>query len=473
MHVFLSYRTEDTLNEAMEVTRYLQKLNIGLEVFEYRAQTRAGDRWEPTIDANLERSEVLIALMGNKWLRLLQAKNPEADKVRDEITTAMRRGMRVIQLVMGNEPVPEPSQLKDLSALSELYAMRCKQLNPEILRQLAEQIRGEKNWNWIIVSDRSAFGKALRTALMKKRRDLDILRHPDFKAPAAEHKHEYARLLSAFRHEAPHGSWLFTNYAEDEKNPHPEPEDMELIEDLVRQRKRMICFESGHNLQKRANNWREHQDFPDKDYNPVGVIQTPADQAISDLIKHMADHVWRKHQELEVVSIMGPRAGNMDERGRKYFEFFGCLQHGLDADASYKAVCTQIGTYGTKVLCTTVAKPLSTLVPKECREEIEHLLNLRKCTTGSVHTTFVCGNDDVARYVYDSLELMSAAPADAGGPSFVGFDGMPNMKYLKKKVGERAVTANVNFGQMAWVASKWVHDGEVPRTPFSVLAVVR
>ena len=169
--------------------------------------------------------------------------------------------------------------------------------------------------NWVIASQLSPFTDALRKALDKERDRLGIVYSPEFRLTAKQHFFEYRRLLSRFMEEAPNGSWLFTNYPEDNHNPHSPDDEDRLIQELLRKNKRLICFESGHNLRARGN-------FP-SEFNPVGVIDTNAPYAIQWLIRHMTSCIWRKHgiKQIEIVSIMGPCAFNTQERAMKYSTF--------------------------------------------------------------------------------------------------------------------------------------------------------
>lgn len=460
MQVFLSYRSKDTPDEAKQIHRYLENLNIGLEPFEFRRSMTAGDPWKEEIDKNLLRSDVLIALIGPKWLDLLRARDPEGDMVRYEIGKALERPMRVIPLLVAAAEMPEPDQLpKDLEALAKCTPIHGNLLNDDVLEDLKEQICRVKNW--VIVSQLSPFTAALRDALEKRSDKLGIVRFPKFEKSADEHHDEYPQWLYKFMREAPKGSWLFTNYAEDDRKQISEPDEDRLIDDLSNQSKRMICFESGHNL------WARARERVREAVNPISVIETNADHAIKQLIRHMTTHVWRKQEQIEIVSVMGPRAANTEERGRKYLEFFGCVQHGMKTDA-YDKVCR---TLGTKVLCTTVTRPLPTWLAEDCRPEIIEFLKLRKPENKSVHTTFVCGNDDLAVIVYNAVHETFAADVQEGRVSFVGFDGMPCMVDLKKTLGARAATAYVNFDAMVDVALEWLKTGKMEAKPFPVSAL--
>lgn len=450
MRVFISYRSADTRDKAEQIRRKLEESNKGLEPFEYKRSTPAGAEWEEAIRQNLSRSDVMVVLIGKKWLELLLLKDPEGDMVRYEISAALSLGIRLIPVLVDGAEMPKAEQLpKDLEALVKRMA-----IGDDV--DLAEQIC--RNSNWVIVSQRSPFTSALRNALEKEREELGIIRFPKFALPAEQHHIEYPRLLRQFIREAPPGSWLFTNYPEDDLNKQPPEVEEDLITKLLSRNRRMICFESGHNLWKRAEDLARNGNIP---VNPVGVIDTDAPHAIEALIKHMTDNVWRREDihQIEIVSVMGPRAANTQERGRKYLEFFGCVQHGLQAHG-FDNVCRDLGT---KVLCTTVTQPMPTWRPEHCEPEILKFLKFRNPKNQSAHTTFLCGNDDLAFIVYNAVKTSFTDDVQQGRVSFVGFDGMPSMDKIKETLKGHAATAKVNFDEMVKVAGEWLQAGEVKR----------
>jgi hypothetical protein len=447
MRIFLSYRTEDTPNQTEQIYSHLKKSDMGLEPFEYKDSTNAGARWKETVEKNLGQSDVLLAIIGPKWLELLLKRPAEDDMVRYEIGEALSRKIRVIPVLVDGAHMPRRDQLpEDLSPLAERMAIPCE-VSDDFLKTIEEQIRRTKNW--VILSQLSAFTKSLRDKLMARSDELGIVRCSEFTLPREQHYVEYTEYLNKFKRDAPRGSWLFTNYPEDGRNQRPEPEEKELIDQLLNHNKRMICFESGHNLLRRACK----QVGPDK--NPVGVIETNAADAIEKLIRHMMNQVWRnrKIEQIEIVSVMGPLAANTQERGRKYLEFFGCVQHVLET-GPYSDVCEVLGE---RVSCTTVTRPLESWLPPDCKP-VEEFLNRRKSGRNSVHTTFVCGNDDLAAIVYEAVNTRFAADVDKGRVSFVGFDGMESMENIKKKLKLKslAATAKVNFDEMVDIARDWL-----------------
>lgn len=468
MDVFLSYRRADTGRVASGIRRHLAGRQVGISPFFYPDSTAAGANWRDTVERYLSRCDVLVAIIGSNWvidkngIRLLER---DGDVVRYELETALDRGIRVIPLIVGGAPMPAADQLpKSLKKLCGLREIRLDALigddyPAEELDRLADEICKVKNW--VLISQHSEFGKALRHAIEKNRGDLKILRFPIFEQTPEKHYAEYKKLLRTFRYDSIPGSWLFTVYPEDDWNVFPVDEEEEMILELAEQDKRIVCFESGQNILKRAR-----QLVPEAK-NPVGVIKTHSNHAIELLIQHMTKTVWcgASIQQIEIVSLMGPRCAISEERGMKYLEFFAWLQHQHSANTErfkiYNEICRNLGP---KVQCATITKPLTTWLPEHIKVAIENFLKLRRLKSGSVHTTFICGNDDVAVTAYEVVHKRFASEIQEGRLSFVGFDGMPCMKKLKEKLSStksRAATAYVDFDEMVRVAYGWLIKGEV------------
>jgi len=209
------------------IRRYLlEESNRGLKPFEYKTSTAAGARWKEEINENLLLSDVLVALIGKKWLALLQDPHPAGDMVRYEIGTALTRGMRVIPMLVAGADLPKREQLPE--ELSELAA--CTPFRGDVLKDLEEQICRVKNWVCRAKKlghtfAKLAFHERVAGGPKTQREQLGIVRFPEFKLPAEQHNIEYPEWLGKFMDEAPPGSWLFTNYPEDELNKPSGPEE--------------------------------------------------------------------------------------------------------------------------------------------------------------------------------------------------------------------------------------------------------
>ncbi len=122
--IFISYRREDTSGESGRLKDNLE-LIFGKENIFYDVETlEAGLNFDQSIAKALNESKVLLAMIGPHWLKVTDSKgvkrlvNPE-DWVRKEIAEALRRGLRVIPVLVNGADMPGsdelPDDLKELS----------------------------------------------------------------------------------------------------------------------------------------------------------------------------------------------------------------------------------------------------------------------------------------------------------------------------------------------------------------------
>jgi hypothetical protein len=122
--IFISYRREDTSGESGRLKDNLE-LIFGKENIFYDVETlEAGLNFDQSIAKALNESKVLLAMIGPHWLKVTDSKgvkrleNPE-DWVRKEIAEAIKRGLRVIPVLVNGADMPSsdelPDDLKELS----------------------------------------------------------------------------------------------------------------------------------------------------------------------------------------------------------------------------------------------------------------------------------------------------------------------------------------------------------------------
>jgi formylglycine-generating enzyme required for sulfatase activity len=128
--LFISYRTEDSLAVATALARDLERLLTG-EIFLDHRSIDAGDAWPDRLRQAVEAADVVLLLIGQRWLTaqttdgIRRLDDPD-DWVRLEIEAALRAKRRLIPvLVDGARPldrrafrtVPQIADLADLQAL--------------------------------------------------------------------------------------------------------------------------------------------------------------------------------------------------------------------------------------------------------------------------------------------------------------------------------------------------------------------
>lgn len=123
-HLFISYRREDTQWIARALYRHLSEGFGAHRVFMDRIEIRGGDQWRRKIDEALQRSTVVLAIIGRQWLTLTDDYkrlriDREDDWVRSEIRFALNHRRRLIPLfVDGAQIVSNPQYLPiDIRAL--------------------------------------------------------------------------------------------------------------------------------------------------------------------------------------------------------------------------------------------------------------------------------------------------------------------------------------------------------------------
>jgi hypothetical protein len=117
--IFISYRREDVPGDARGIRDALgAKFGHG-NVFMDVDNLLAGQRFDRELGKALDACDVLIAVIGRHWTDLLHAKTTsrERDYVRDEIATALKRGVVVVPVRVGQEgrmpPLPRQDELPE------------------------------------------------------------------------------------------------------------------------------------------------------------------------------------------------------------------------------------------------------------------------------------------------------------------------------------------------------------------------
>ena len=103
--IFISYRRDDAPGDATNLYKGLVgrfgKANVFMDV----DKLLAGQRFDRELDKALAQCNVLIAVIGPRWMELLsqRARGGERDFVHDEIAAALKRNIVVIPVLIGRE----------------------------------------------------------------------------------------------------------------------------------------------------------------------------------------------------------------------------------------------------------------------------------------------------------------------------------------------------------------------------------
>jgi pterin-4a-carbinolamine dehydratase len=125
-HLFINYRRDDTQWIARALYRHLSEGFGAHRVFMDRVEIRGGDQWRQKIDDALQRSTVVLAIIGRQWLTLTDEYrrlriDREDDWIRSEIRFALNHRRRLIPLyVDGAAPITDPKHLPmDIRGLTD------------------------------------------------------------------------------------------------------------------------------------------------------------------------------------------------------------------------------------------------------------------------------------------------------------------------------------------------------------------
>ncbi len=103
--IFISYRRDDAAGDARGIRDALAAKFGRANVFMDIDNLLAGQRFDKELSKALDACDVLIAIIGPRWMELLNARTQggERDYVREEIGAALRRGIDVIPARVGLE----------------------------------------------------------------------------------------------------------------------------------------------------------------------------------------------------------------------------------------------------------------------------------------------------------------------------------------------------------------------------------
>jgi hypothetical protein len=127
--VFISYRREDSKGFAIALKSELARRYGDDRVFMDLDNVAPGELWEDVINQAVGSCDVLVALIGKRWLsirdthRRRRIDNPQ-DPVRLEIATALARKVKVIPALLEGARMPEPHTLpQTLARLPGIQAL--------------------------------------------------------------------------------------------------------------------------------------------------------------------------------------------------------------------------------------------------------------------------------------------------------------------------------------------------------------
>ena len=111
--IFINYRRDDARADARSVRDRLASAFGKKNVFMDVDDLEPGERFDRKLDEALSESGVFLAVIGPRWLDLLhdRAERGNHDYVRQEIATALSRGILVVPVLVGGAQLPRSSDL--------------------------------------------------------------------------------------------------------------------------------------------------------------------------------------------------------------------------------------------------------------------------------------------------------------------------------------------------------------------------
>jgi hypothetical protein len=113
--VFISYRREDSQDVSARIHRELS-LTLGAKaLFMDVDNLMAGQRFDKVLEKAMTECDVLLAVIGPRWLALQEerAGSAERDFVREEIAAALKREIPVIPVLVNNAQLPREQALPE------------------------------------------------------------------------------------------------------------------------------------------------------------------------------------------------------------------------------------------------------------------------------------------------------------------------------------------------------------------------
>jgi hypothetical protein len=126
--IFVSYRRDDAGGHAGRLVDRLTARFGADGVFMDVQDIAPGDRFAASIDETIARCDCLVAVIGPRWVDLMQQRAQGLeDFVRHEIAAALRRDIPVVPVLVGGAPMPSRQVLPaDLAALSQRNAVEIR-----------------------------------------------------------------------------------------------------------------------------------------------------------------------------------------------------------------------------------------------------------------------------------------------------------------------------------------------------------
>lgn len=121
--IFVNYRRDDARADAARIRDRLAHVFGEANVFMDTENLTAGQRFDRALDQELKDCNMLIAVMGPRWLDILNERQEkgESDFVVTEIATAIERDIAVVPVLIDRARLPRPDELPQSIGKLALY----------------------------------------------------------------------------------------------------------------------------------------------------------------------------------------------------------------------------------------------------------------------------------------------------------------------------------------------------------------
>ncbi|MGW6929491.1 toll/interleukin-1 receptor domain-containing protein [Lentzea sp. NPDC054927] len=148
--IFLSYRIKDSVHATAAIFGLLAQQYGTENVFRDRDSLPLGAVYPRRIRRELERADVVLAVIGPSWLSIknkngVRCLDDERDWVRTELRMAFKRDMQVVPVLLDDTPLPDRALLPAdiaLLSLSMYWQVRHRTFESDV-RGLIAELEGE------------------------------------------------------------------------------------------------------------------------------------------------------------------------------------------------------------------------------------------------------------------------------------------------------------------------------------------
>jgi len=135
-----------------------------------------GEKWEDTIGREISRSDLMIVIIGKTWLSVTDERgrrrlDDPGDIVRQEIKSALERGIDIVPVLVNDARMPSPAELPDiLMGLARYQALqvRANTFNADVapLVKMINTRQSVARRTWVIAAVVVLVGAALGAFLL-------------------------------------------------------------------------------------------------------------------------------------------------------------------------------------------------------------------------------------------------------------------------------------------------------------------